>query len=153
MSGLDRCAVARQGFRTDQAGIREDDGMRMTMMMAAGLCLAAGMTLADPVLGVWQTEVDDGAYAHVTMAPCGPAICGTLSRSFNAAGEYKAATLGRQLVWDMQPNGKGGYTNGKIWQPSTDKTYRSKMTLEGNRLNVSGCVGPICKTQTWARVQ
>ncbi len=127
--------------------------MRKVMMMAAGLCLAAGAALADPVLGVWQTEVDDGAYAHVTMAPCGPAICGTLSRSFNATGEYKAATLGRQLVWDMQPNGKGGYANGKIWQPSTDKTYRSKMTLEGNRLNVSGCVGPICRSQTWARVQ
>lgn len=127
----------------------------MRGMIFAGVVLAmtAGGALADPVLGVWQTEVDDGAYAHVTMAPCGPAICGTLSRSFNAAGEYKAATLGRQLVWDMQPNGKGGYVNGKIWQPSTDKTYRSKMTLEGNRLNVSGCVGPICKTQTWARVQ
>ena len=127
--------------------------MRKVMVMAAGLCLVAGMALADPVLGVWQTEVDDGAYAHVTMAPCGPAIRGTLSRSFNAAGEYKAATLGRQLVWDMQPDGKGGYGNGKIWQPSTDKIYRSKMTLEGNRLNVSGCVGPICKTQTWARVK
>ncbi len=126
--------------------------MRKVMVMAAGLCMAAGVALADPVLGVWQTEVDDGAYAHVTMAPCGTAICGTLSRSFNVTGEYKAATLGRQLVWDMQPNGKGGYANGKIWQPSTDKTYRSKMALDGNRLNVSGCVGPICKTQTWMPV-
>lgn len=126
--------------------------MRATMVAAAALWCAATAAFADPVLGVWQTEVDDGAYAHVTMAPCGTAICGSLSRSFNAAGEYKAVTLGRQLVWDMQPNGKGGYANGKIWQPSTDKTYRSKMALDGNRLNVSGCVGPICKTQTWMRV-
>jgi uncharacterized protein (DUF2147 family) len=126
--------------------------MRKVTILAAGLALTAGMALADPVLGVWQTEVDDGAYAHVTMAQCGAAICGTLSRSFNAGGEFKAATLGRQLVWDMQPDGSGGYAKGKIWQPSTDKTYRSKMTLQGNRLNVSGCVGPICKTQTWVRV-
>lgn len=127
--------------------------MRKMMILAIGLGMAATAAMADPVLGVWQTEVDDGAYAHVTMAPCGAAICGTLSRSFNASGEFKAATLGRQLVWDMQPNGNGGYANGKIGQPSTDKTYRSKMALEGDRLNVSGCVGPICKTQTWARVR
>ena len=48
----------------------------MYRAIAAALVLAASPALADPVLGVWQTQPDDGAYAHVTMAPCGQAICG-----------------------------------------------------------------------------
>jgi uncharacterized protein (DUF2147 family) len=126
--------------------------MHKIAVMAAGLSVMAGVAMADPVLGTWQTEVDDGAYAHITMAPCGAAICGTISRTFSASGEYQASTIGKPLVWDMQPDGAGGYGKGRIWQPSTDKVYRSKMALAGNVLNVSGCVGPICKKQAWRRV-
>lgn len=102
--------------------------------------------------GTWKTQVDDGAYAYVTVAKCGPALCGTIARTFNNAGEYKSQNLGKMLVWDMQPAGGGAYKNGQVWQPSTGKTYRSKMALSGNLLNVSGCIGPICKKQTWSRV-
>jgi uncharacterized protein (DUF2147 family) len=123
------------------------------LSLAAGLILAAGAALADPVEGVWKTEVDDGAYAHVTISPCGPAICGVISRTFNAQGEYNSENKGKQLVWDMQAGGNGNYANGKIWQPSTGKVFKSKMALSGNTLNVSGCVGPFCKKQTWSRVK
>ncbi|MBS0125164.1 DUF2147 domain-containing protein [Thetidibacter halocola] len=123
------------------------------LSLAAGLILAAGAALADPVEGIWKTEVDDGAYAHVTISPCGPAICGVISRTFNAQGEYNSENKGKQLVWDMQPGGNGSYANGKIWQPSTGKVFKSKMALSGNTLNVSGCVGPFCKKQTWSRVK
>jgi uncharacterized protein (DUF2147 family) len=124
-----------------------------TWITAAALGLAmAGAAMADPVLGTWKTQVDDGAYAHVKMAKCGQKICGTIAKTFNNSGEYKSANLGKKLVWDMTPGGDGYYKSGKIWQPSTDKTYKSKMTLSGSSLKVSGCVGPICKKQTWTRV-
>lgn len=126
--------------------------MRKSLLTLAALALSAGAALADPVEGTWKTQVDDGAYAHVQMAPCGPAICGTIVRTFKADGEYKSANIGKKLVWDMQPASGGNYGQGKIWQPSTDKVYRSKMALSGNTLKVSGCVGPICKKQTWSRV-
>ncbi|WP_370274314.1 DUF2147 domain-containing protein [Pseudooceanicola nitratireducens] len=126
--------------------------MRKTILSLA-LILSAGAAHADPVEGIWKTQVDDGAYAHVTIAPCGGALCGTISRTFNADGEYKSANLGKKLVWDMQSKGGGDYRNGKIWQPSTDKVFKSKMALSGNTLKVSGCVGPICKKQTWSRVK
>jgi len=45
------------------------------------------------------------------------------------------------------------YSSGKIWAPDVDKTYRSKMALNGNTLKVSGCVGPICRSQNWTRVK
>jgi len=97
--------------------------------------------------------VDDGAYAHVNISNCGNAICGTIARTFNKDGEYNSANKGKNLVWDMQAKGEGYYAKGKIWQPSTGKTYKSKMPLEGNTLRVSGCVGPICMKQTWSRVK
>jgi uncharacterized protein (DUF2147 family) len=125
--------------------------MQKTLLAIATLALSAGMALADPVLGVWKTQVDDGAYAHVKIADCGGAICGTIVRTFNSGGEYKSANLGKKLVWDMKSSGGGKYAGGKIWQPSTDKVFKSKMNLSGNTLKVSGCVGPICKKQTWSR--
>ena len=123
-------------------------------LVAAGLvALGAGAAMADPVEGVWKTEVDDGSYAHVTFAPCGAALCGVISRTFNNSGEYQSANRGKPIVWDMQAEGNGKYGDGRIWQPSTDKVYRSKMQLSGDVLRVAGCVGPICKKQTWTRVQ
>lgn len=123
----------------------------------AGAVLAASIAApafaADPVVGTWKTQVDDGAYAHVSIKECGAQICGTIARSFNSSGEFVSANKGKNLVWDMVPAGNGAYKNGKVWQPSTGKTFRSKMALSGNSLQVSGCVGPICKKQTWTRVK
>ncbi len=122
-------------------------------VLALTQVLAAGAALADPVEGVWQTQPDDGAYAHVTMAPCGPALCGTITRTFNASGEYKSPNIGKQIVREMAPNGAKKYA-GKVWRPSNDKIYIGKMDLSGASLQLSGCVagGLICSKQTWTRV-
>lgn len=124
------------------------------MILAAALMLAgAGAAQADPVLGTWKTEVDDGAYAFVEMAPCGAAICGTIARTFNSGGEYQSPNLGKSLVRNMKPQGDG-YYKGKVWRPSNDKIYIGKMELEGNRLKLKGCVagGLLCSAQNWTRV-
>lgn len=115
----------------------------------------AGMAqAADPAEGIWKTQVDDGAYAHVTISACAAKLCGVISRTFNADGEYQSENLGKPIVWDMVPGSGGKYGSGKIWQPSTGKVFKSKMTLSGNTLKVAGCVagGLICKKQTWTRV-
>ena len=115
---------------------------------------AGGAALADPVEGVWQTEPDEGSYAHVQMAPCGPAICGTFLKTFKEGGEYQSPNLGKKVVIDMMPNGDGSYS-GQVWRPSNDKIYTGKMKLSGNSLAMSGCVmgGLICSKQTWTRVK
>jgi len=119
----------------------------------AALAFTAGAALADPVEGMWKTEVDDGAYAIVQIAPCGAKLCGKIARTFNDGGEFKSGNIGKPLVWDMEPQGGGAYANGKIWQPSTDKVYKSKMQMSGDNLKVSGCFGPICKSQSWVRAK
>ncbi|UWQ23637.1 DUF2147 domain-containing protein [Leisingera aquaemixtae] len=121
------------------------------MAVALGL---AGAASADPVLGVWKTQPDDGSYAHVQMDKCGAAVCGKIARTFNSEGEYKSPNLGKTLVIDMVPNGDGSY-EGKVWRPSNNKIYIGKMDLAGSSLALRGCVagGLICSKQTWTRVQ
>jgi len=128
--------------------------MKKLATLAAALGFLGSVAAAEPALGVWQTEVDDGAYALVTMAPCGAAVCGTISRTFNTEGEYQSPNIGRQLVIDMVPTGGGEY-EGRVWRPSNDRIYIGKMTVSGDRIRLQGCVagGLICASQTWARVQ
>lgn len=125
--------------------------------LAASLALATP-ALADPVQGVWKTaEGEEGGYLLVRMAPCGSAICGTIDTAFDKTGKPSPdyAHLGKRMIWDMKAEGDGSYGGGKIWAPDSDKTYRSKMQLSGNKLEVKGCVagGMICRGQDWTRVK
>ena len=125
-----------------------------TIALAFGLLFAAGGVFADPVEGVWQTQQDDGAYAHVTMAPCGPNFCGVISRTFRGTAEYQSENLGKTLVIDMAAQGDGTY-EGQVWRPSNDKVYYGTIDLDGNRMTLAGCVagGLICSKQTWSRLK
>jgi uncharacterized protein (DUF2147 family) len=127
--------------------------MRRVILGVAVALALPGAALADPVEGLWKTEVDDGKFAHVAMAPCGAAICGTIARTFDASGEYASPNLGKMLVIDMVPEGGGAYA-GKVWRPSNDKIYIGKIALSGSELKLSGCVagGLICSKQVWTRV-
>ncbi|MDV7143119.1 DUF2147 domain-containing protein [Tropicimonas sp. TH_r6] len=124
------------------------------LALAAALVCFGSIATADPILGTWKTQPgDDGNFAHVTLTSCGSAICGTIGKAFNGAGKSVSSdTVGKRMVWDMTASGGGKYSGGKIWAPDRDKTYKSKMALSGNSLKVSGCVGPICRSQTWTRV-
>ena len=126
---------------------------RLMMVVASLFSLATAASAQDAALGVWQTEVEDGAYAHITMAPCGNAVCGVISRTFYADGEYQSENIGKTLVIDMVPQGGGAY-EGAVWRPSNNKIYIGKMDVEGNSLRLRGCVagGLLCSSQNWVRV-
>ncbi|QBF32490.1 DUF2147 domain-containing protein [Thalassococcus sp. S3] len=124
------------------------------LMIAAVAALGwVGTAVADPVLGTWKTQPDDGSYAHIQMTQCGAAVCGVIARTFDGSGEYKSPNIGKTLVIDMMPKGGGAY-EGKVWRPSNNKIYIGKMSLNGNTLALRGCVagGLICSKQTWNRV-
>lgn len=122
-------------------------------VLALAMILAAGAAGADPLVGLWQTEVDDGAYAHVAIKPCGPAFCGVISRTFKDGAEYQSENLGKQLVIDMKPVAQGEY-EGEVWRPSNNKIYYGTIELAGDKLRLAGCVagGLICAKQNWTRV-
>ena len=123
--------------------------------IAAMLAFLGTAAAADPLEGVWQTEVDDGAYAHVTIKPCGAAFCGKISQTFKEDGsEYDSENKGKTIVIDMVPQGEGDY-EGSVFRPSNGKTYYGTIALNGDKLKLSGCVagGLICAKQNWARVK
>jgi uncharacterized protein (DUF2147 family) len=124
-----------------------------TFALGIVLAFAATAAAADPIEGTWQTQPDDGAYAHVVVAPCGQAYCGTFQRTFRDSGEYKSPNLGKKVLIDMVPQGSGNYA-GKVWRPSNDKLYIGKVSVAGNSMKMRGCVagGLVCSSQTWARI-
>ncbi len=133
--------------------------MKYSIIAAAALCVLSTAATADPVDGLWKTEPnEDGNYLQVSIQPCGSATCGTIDSAFDGSGDQVLdyEHLGKQMIWDMTPEGDGAYGGGKIWAPDKDKTYNSKMSLNGqNQLTVKGCVagGLVCRGQTWTRVQ
>ncbi len=130
--------------------------MKTLLATAAAMLVLAAPAMADPAVGTWQTQVDDGAYAYVDLNLCGEAICGNIARTFkNGGDEYQSPNLGRQIVINMVPSVAGKY-KGQVWRPSNDKIYKGDMTVEGDTLKLRGCVGfctPLTSaTQTWTRV-
>ena len=124
-------------------------------LLAIAFALSAGAALADPAVGIWETVPDDnGNFGHVEVATCGPALCGTLVRAFDAAGrQIDSPNVGRRIVWDMAPRGGGEYAGGKVYSPDRDKTYNGRLTLSDRGLAVEGCVLGICRDGgTWRRV-
>ncbi len=121
-----------------------------------GLAVVAGLTApayaADPA-GVWLTGPDKkGQVAHVRAAPCGPAFCGQIIKVFNAAGKsVNAPTVGKRVFWDM--TGARGVFSGRAYVPAHNRNYNAKMRVDGNRMKVSGCLGPVCQSQVWTRVK
>ncbi|MDJ0860521.1 MAG: DUF2147 domain-containing protein [Dinoroseobacter sp.] len=129
--------------------------MMMKLIPAcAALIVSAAAAQAD-LIGVFQTAPnDDGNVGHVEFYDCGGLTCGKLIRSYNSSGQaIESANIGKNIVWDMATNGENSWSKGRIWDPGADKTYRSKMKLEGTTLKVSGCVGPICRANSWVRVK
>ena len=129
--------------------------MKLHAFLAAIITLAAAPVAAqDAVVGLYKTQPgDDGNYGHVEIYACETAICGVIRKAFDGSGaEIESANIGKRMIWDMEADGGGRYSGGKIWAPDRDKVYSSKMELSGSDLEVSGCVFGICRAQNWTRV-
>jgi uncharacterized protein (DUF2147 family) len=118
---------------------------------------------------VWLTQATDG---RVRIGPCAghpDLLCGSIiwakgpkgedGRTLNDENNPDPALRSRPIVglpilWDFHADGSGGWTGGKIYNPTEGKTYKSKIAPGRNgTLKVSGCVLVVCQTQTWTRVE
>ena len=140
--------------------------MKTKIMLAAAALAAA---LASPALagdptGLWQTPTNGG---QVRIAHCGQALCGTLVTSDHIRADPNtldvhnrdAAQRGRTLRnLPMLTGFTGGPTEwrgGSVYNPADGGTYRGTISMTGdNSLRLRGCiVAPLCKNQTWTRIQ
>lgn len=133
--------------------LREETNMKTFTLTLAAIIGFAGAAAAEPLLGTWRTAQDDnGNSGLIQVAPCGNALCGTLIRAFDANGnQIQTANVGRQIISETVPQGGGEY-RGKVYSPDRDRTYNSRLQLNGNTLSVNGCVLGICRDGgTWTR--
>lgn len=131
-------------------------------MIGLLMALAAGAG-ADGAIGRWKTETRNGI---VEVAPCGASICGRLVGSDGLKAnpnlldsensDPKLRTrklLGVQLLGGFTRTADA-WTGGWVYKADDGKTYKGTVTpIDADHLQVKGCiVWPLCKSQTWTRV-
>lgn len=129
---------------------------RLTAATLLSLTLVLPAPLAaEEATGLWRTESTAEGHLEVRIAPCGTgALCGTIERARDTSGQAQPYPhTGRQMISGMEPAGPGAWRGGRIWDPRNDRTFNSRMSVSGDRLNVAGCILGICQQQTWTRVR
>ena len=138
---------------------------RFTALLALAM-LSTAAHAADPAVGRWKT-IDDETGQPKSIVEISQAGNGTLggrivelinpSKPNPACDKCKddrkgQPITGMEIIRGMKPDG-GAYAGGTILKPDEGKVYKSKMQLidGGSKLEVSGCIAFICKSQVWLR--
>ncbi len=145
-----------------------------TFLLSAAMVLAAAPAFAGDnhehetevdgknVYGTWM--VGSGS-AHVKIVDCGDGTpCGTISHLTEPGAEGALDTLnpdpelaklpliGSRMLWGFEAK-KSKWSKGRIYDAESGKDYKSKMQLqEDGTLEIKGCIGPFCQSQTWTAV-
>jgi uncharacterized protein (DUF2147 family) len=134
-----------------------------TLAFIAALAAASPAFAAD-ITGVWATSSDNG---RVHISPCGTGVCGRLvdadqiranpnqTDDYNKDKARRSRKVKNLLLFSGYAGGPSEWKGGEIYDPKTGDTGRSgKLKLvSDNRLEVKGCLGPICRTQHWTRTK
>jgi uncharacterized protein (DUF2147 family) len=128
--------------------------------LTASLLLAAGAASAAPA-GPEGRWLSGNGNVIVQIAPCGPALCGTIvkvlaNRSMDTGAAPMAANtpgVGLKIMTGFRPQGAGHWV-GRLYNRQNGKTYDSEISLASpDRMNVRAYVVlPIIgKSQVWRR--
>ncbi|MBX7539478.1 DUF2147 domain-containing protein [Qipengyuania sphaerica] len=131
------------------------------LLALATLFAASPLLAAQPVEGRWLTAERD---AVITIGDCGKSVCGRISKFLVAPPQgadqrdvnnrepklRSRKLLGMAILTGFSAD--GDQWRGQIYDPKSGKTYRSVIRrLNATTLEVKGCLGPFCQTQTWKR--
>lgn len=110
---------------------------------------------ADELSGTFRTATGKaGGVLHVVFGACEDdpgKTCGVIRAAYDKTKTPREdyPHLGRRVVWDMEHDGRGKYTGGRLWSRGANKVLRSELLHRGDILRVSGCVGPVCRSEVW----
>ncbi|MBA3896996.1 MAG: DUF2147 domain-containing protein [Sphingomonadaceae bacterium] len=128
----------------------------------AACALAAPAMAAIPVSGKWLTAERDSV---IEIGVCGGTLCGHVARILKGPPGGKPAVdsnnpdpalrarpiRGLTILSGFTSDGEAW--EGRIYDPKSGKTYRSKLARNPDgTLKVQGCIGPFCRTMTWTAV-
>jgi uncharacterized protein (DUF2147 family) len=103
-----------------------------------------------PRLVVDVYEAKDGSYAARVVET----LFAPNAQCTACKGQNKDQPIaGMVILWGLKPDGDNAFDSGTVLKLDNGKTYKSKAELTdgGRTLQVSGCVGFICKHQNWTR--
>ena len=139
-------------------------------MLAALLALplmtaAFAASAQDPAVGRWKTYDEDTGKPRLIVdvydakgGTIAAKVVETLFAPNAVCAECKGAQQGKPIkdmviFWGLKPDGQNAYSGGTVLKLANGKTYKSKAELVdgGKKLEVYGCLGFICKHQTWTR--
>lgn len=144
--------------------------IHMRYFLFSIVCVLATFTgfaqRADDILGTWLTEKKD---AHVQIFKSGSRYFGKLiwmkepyqsdGKSLKMDKENPEPSLRRRPLLHLVFLSEfvfedGTWKDGKIYDPESGKTYKAKMKLNGNVLDLRGFVGfsALGRTSSWTRV-
>jgi uncharacterized protein (DUF2147 family) len=141
---------------------------RSAAAIAGLLLLATTRALASTPEGLWYAE---GGAAKVLVERCGEALCGrvawlrspfdesgcALHDEHNPDARLRPRSLeGLEILQGLErsPLEENVWIGGTIYDPTSGRTYRCRLTLDGDRIHLHGYVGvPLLgRTTTWLRV-
>ncbi|ATQ44158.1 DUF2147 domain-containing protein [Caulobacter mirabilis] len=133
-------------------------------LLAGTPAVASSQDPATPLIGRWKTERQGGV---VEIHRCGEALCGRVVdgaplrtnpdqrdvRNGNAALRSRKV-MGLRVLENLT-GGPTEWKGGPVYDPdSGDRGTSSRITLVSRDvIKLKGCVGPICRTQTWTRAK
>lgn len=134
----------------------------LSLIAAASLSVAPALA-ASPVEGLWRTPTNNG---QVRISECGQALCGrivdsdriradpNLADSKNKNEALRNRPLKDLLMLQGFTGGPTEWKGGTVYNPEDGGTYKGTLKLvDANTLKLTGCiVFPLCKTQTWRRI-
>lgn len=137
--------------------------MRTALIVASLLLMPAPAFAADSIQGDWVTP-HGGSKVRIGACPDNPdQMCGVVSwlpaaqakdlDKRNPKAELRTRPiLGVSTITGFKPDGPGKWTGGKLYDPSSGKSYNGKLTANADgTLKVEGCVLMVCQAQTWTR--
>ena len=134
--------------------------MRFAFVLLLSILLPVAASAAEGITGEWVSQDGKGI---VTIAPCGKALCGHITRLTDKAKTEGPTTdnnnpdpalrnrslVGVQVLFDFKDQGDGKW-QGKIYYPFQGRTYRAYISRNpGRSLKVQGCWLVICRTVQW----
>lgn len=117
------------------------------ILLALGLMATSAMTLANPIVGVWQTYENGQAKAQVQITQNGNSFSGKVAcGNTQKAKSYK----NKQVLFDIKPQGGNKYKGG-VKDPRWGflPSVEANITVNGNSLTVST---KLKGSQTWKKV-
>lgn len=129
----------------------------LTVLVHPARASASGARLEGTV---WRTQTGSGL---VQLERCeGQRLCGSIVRVLTP-GQADARdannpdpalrvrpVLGLRILSGLTASPDGVWRGGRIYNPEDGRSYRSEVRLGSDgRLEVKGCLGPVCQTQRW----